>query len=344
MAKKQKYRRNFFSIRSLVCLIICIVLLLIAYAILLGARFVLNGADNVSSESVIVVDIFSNVLLVIISVLGSSIFSSFLIERKELDKQSIETILNDVLCSTEYLPLISDRNKGLLEAGLLGFDCQMQGAMIRAVCSKLFEDNPEYYFEECEYTVNCKIGEKYIEKEITRSSTIRSYAKTCKINGYVFVKMTSKPLSCGEDCLTVTKVEINNKRIDSNKYRPSPPRRVNASLLEKNGYTMEHCYAYKDTLLLKNDESTKIVVTYKTRVEKDDTHYCCRVSEHCNKFSVHFQIDDQRDYKIVTSPFGFMDTAYNSPNDNSRNKVDLVFNGLVFKECGVAIDFKEKNP
>ncbi len=342
MAKKAKYRRNFFCTKNLVCLIVCIALLLIGYAILLAVKFVLDNVGNVDLGIVVAVDVFGNILLVIVSVLGSSIFSSFLIERKEADKQCIETLLNDVLCSTEYLPLISERNKGRIEADLLGFDYEMQGAMFETVRKKLFSNKPEYYFEDCEYTVICKITETHIEKEITRICTIHPYAKTCRISDYVFAKMTSKPLPDEKECLTITKVEINGASVDPAKYAAEPAKHVNQSILNKNGYTTEYCYAYKDDLILKSDNPTRIVLKYKTIVEKDDTHYCCRVSEHCQKFSVHFQIDDPCDYKIVTSPFGFMDAAYNSPDHGARNQVDLVFNGLVFKECGVAIDFKKK--
>lgn len=343
MEKKLTFKRFFLNKNSLGLMSLMAVILFIIYIALFFVAKLFETVEGLSVFWDMLLDLMLNGCMIILSVLAGAIFSAMLIERRSNDSQRLDTLFNEVLSCTDCLDYMSERNKRLLEKRLTGVEYDVQGDILTEVKGKLFDRKPKFYFEECTYMVTCTVQKDHIEKKITRTVKIRSYEPQCTIKDFPLVKMTNKQIA-GLSNLEITRVEINGNGVNANKYKNNgSATQINAPVLLKNNYTTQHCYQYADNLQLKNDKTTTITVTYKTRVEIQDTSYCCRVSEHCKAFHVDFTITNPEKYNISAAAFGFIDTADNTPNNDAKNNIKMSFDKWIFKNDGVCINFQKEN-
>jgi hypothetical protein len=332
----KKFKRFFVRKGTIILSSILAVLALTFYICLLVYE---RRIDEPSENFLIFSDVLKNVLIVIISVFLTSLLSVLLLERKNSNDISLNTIVQEVLATNECLDGLTQQNKIKIKHKLQNKLCEKQINILDDVRSMLFDEGSKYYFEECEYVIECTVYKEYIEKRVFRTLKVRSYAKQCKEKAFIFARMTNQEIN-GMPNLVLHSAKINGEEVFPEVIQGSKSNNVLEPVLRKH-YDAVHKYVHRNTLWFKSEESTLIEVDYTTRVDVDDTNLCCRVSEHCNKLRVNFTISNPEEYNITGSAFGFVETG-NDTIDNNRNSITFKFDKWVFKNGGFCINFKKK--
>ncbi len=316
------------------------IFIFIALIVILALLFLLRDEKP---EYKIYFEIFINIAVVIISIVGTSIISTPLIEKKNDNNIYVDTIINDVLSDEKAIDLMSAENKEKMKRKLMNIKSKAQQDMTDYIHNALLKSPSDYYFEECSYIIECSVCDKYIEKKIVKKLNICSYEKNKKIKNFSFIRMYA-----GEDVLdNILKVEdisVNKKSLTASQYELIVEDVTDDEVtMKKSNYNKKYTYRYKKALQLSDTTPTEVIINYTTRVSLHDKNMCCRVSEPCKKFSVDFSVLGSSTYDICISGFGFMNDAIGTMNSMSNpNNVKMVFDKWIFKKDGVSISFSPK--
>lgn len=317
------------------------IFIFVALIVILILLFVLKDEKP---EYRIYIEIAINISVVIISIVGTAIISTPLIEKKNNNKIYFDAILNDVLSDEKVIELMSDDNKKKIKHQLLNVKCNAKQEMVDYIHNAISDAQSEYYFEDCSYIISCNIKDEYIEKRIVKNLKIRSYENAKIIKNFAFVRMCTGSDIPDDNPLQIENVCINNNVLNLNQYECVVENvREDEVALKKSNYDKKYVYKYKKSLKLSNKTTTDISITYTTKVSLHDKYMCLRVSEPCRHFSVDFTVLNKNPYDICIHGFGFMNDATSTPNimDNSNN-AKISFNTWIFKKDGVSIGFSQK--
>ncbi len=339
MATEKKFQRYFVKKGALNLIVLATLVSAGAYVLFLWLEILFSADETTSATILMVFDVLKNIFLVALSVFLTSIISILCLERRNSNSTSMDTIVNDVLAADDFLDHMSSENQKRVREKLTGVTCAKQAEILDNVRESLFEERPQYYFEECSYSIRCTIEDDCICKHYIRKLRVRSYEKQCKVKNFVFAQMTNKEVA-NKPNLEMLSVRIGNRDLKPDEYEGGTKKNVSKPVLQQNHYDAVHVYKHKGALNFRNDKDTTIIIQYMTRVEPQDTNLCCRISEHCKKFNVKFFIESSDAYDVVGSAFGFIETAEDTPN-NTRNGLTFEFDKWVFKKGGVCINFKK---
>ncbi len=295
--------------------------------------------------------ILSQFLLVFISVFGTNLILSILIENKSKNAMFTDFMANDIIASPEFYNNMSDDNKRkMLDAIFLSTDFKGNHdllKMTKTIQQKLLEIDKDYYFENCDYNISIEDKGSYFEKTITRQITMCPYSKELQIDNFSFMKVcliedqAIKPFTWQSikisDSSHCTEVDINSD-IEVREALKTD------DISEKNGYNFAKEYIYKKPIVIKKDSQhrTSITLSYIVRCPKNDIFSTYRTAAPCKKFSVKCVISPADSYKLYTSAFGFMDNAGSSANNGRDNEINISLKDWAFVEDGVAIAIYKK--
>lgn len=318
---------------------IAMIFIFIALLTILLLLFLLK---NEYPENKIYFEISINILIVIISIVGTSIIATPLIEKKNDNKIYFDTILNDILSDEKVTSLMSDNNKEKMKRQLMNINSDAQQEMVDYIHTALLNAPSDFYFEECKYIIECSVCDEYIEKKIQKKLKLRSYEKSKKIKDFSFIRMYAEEEI--DNILKVEDISVNKNSLSPSQYELISEAVTNDEItMKKSNYNRKYTYKYKKSLSLSDTKSTEININYTTRVSLHDKNMCCRVSEPCKNFSVDFSILGSELYDIFISGFGFMNDAISTMNSmNNPNNVKMEFDKWIFKKDGVSICFSPK--
>lgn len=344
MKKNKKYKLKILNM--LICAAIDVAMIYF-YIVCIN---ILNTAVGTRAD---VFNVISNILIVGISILTTSLITVPLIQVRENNALCNKFLAEDVLASSEifnYLPI--DKKQEILSAMEcnLYFDndkvkesmyCSIRDKINGEVSNKqkkAFLKKPyDYYFNLCDYEVECKLVDGYIEKRITKTVEIRSYKKQI-VAHYPLITSCFSP----EDGIPYCRIEslhINNAELNAQKNVCEEMSSISSPLDVRSGYKKRVEYLYKNHLSFSPDKSVKISICYTTRVNEKDVVSSFRLSYPCRKYKFKFKLLDNLadNYNISMNAFGFCDDGKNTPNSHSKSEVRVSFEDWIFPSNGVAV-------
>lgn len=304
----------------------------------------MNINETLTKNHKAILETILNVLTVLISVCGVNLLFSVVIEVNSKNALIDEINANDVISSPEFYNLLSKTKKNNMYNALersLFFKYDITHNMYQNIRYKLINNINDYYFCKCDYVVSCSIYDTYIEKEITRKISLKSYEDTYVIRDYNFVKFSSKTISGMKPC-EVKSVEINNEKIEAPDYTIDTTGNRMNNLDEQNQYDSYIKYTYKKPLKINSKDETVVCVKYITRTSIDDRMSTFRVGKPCQNFSLIYSIKQHNKYRIAVDAFGFLDNADDSANNTSDSDVNICFPDWIFRYDGVTVVILDK--
>lgn len=322
----------------IICAICCIAYILITY---------FDRTTHLAAFWIVL----SEILLVVVSVFGTNLILSILIESKSKNAMLTDFMANDIIASPDFYDNLSDDNKHkMLDALTLSTDLKGNVDMLqmtKTIQQKLLEVKKDYYFENCDFTISIEDKGSYFEKTITRQITLCPYDGELKINNFSFMKVCMiedqaiKPFTWQSikisESTRCTEVDINSDIEECDIIKTN-------DISKKNGYNFAKEYIYKKPIVIKKDiqHLTTIALSYIVRCPKNDIFSTYRTAAPCKKFSVKCTITPSQKYKLYAGAFGFMDNASSSANNRRDNEINISLKDWAFVEDGVAIAIYEK--
>lgn len=303
----------------------------------------MNLEEEITDNKIVVYETIKSILLIIISVTGLNLLSSMLIEVKSKNSYLSEIMANDVIAAPEFYNYMDVEKKEKMYNALeksLYFKYDITHEMYKSIRHKLKESLSEYYYTECSYSVTCTVYDNYIEKEVTRTTKIRSYEKNCEINEFCIGSFTSKKIS-GLEAFDIKSIEINGKKIADGDFKIIDGK-DKSNLDEQNEYNYSVDYLYNKKLFFTSDADTTITMKYLTRTSKDDRMSTFRVGRPCKKFTLFYSVKQHEQYRIVVNAYGFLDDADNSNNNSSKSDITITFSDWIYKYDGVTVVMLDK--
>lgn len=341
-----KYIQKFFIKKSSVCL--CIILVFVCAIVYILCSYYLNLKNILPTDSVDVMKIaalqtIKEVLLIIISLFGANLFLNLLIECKAQNALVTDIIMNDVIATPEFYSTLSEAKQKSMYNALertLYFKYDISHNMYQDIRDKLLTNINDYYFCKCHFAVSCNVFDSYIEKEVTRSLSLKSYEDAYIIHNYGFGQFTSKTVSGLKSC-EIKSVEINGQQVPHTDYTMTSGARIH-NLAEQNQYDCSIEYIYNKPITINSKTETLLCVKYVTRTSKDDRISTFRVAKPCKNFSLTYSVKQHEKYRIAVDAFGFLDNADDSANDASDSNVNICFSDWIFKYDGVTVALLDK--
>lgn len=339
MKKLKKYKT---SLAGIGCLILGDVVAFILYLCCVSLP------RNTGNQ--LVLEVITNILLVLVSVLSTSIISVPLIEVRSKNTLCHQMLTDDVLRTPQFFGALTEEQKRdmlqNLESSVYFDSDPTKEKMYTSIRKKISSQSPktDYYLTSCEYSVRCSVEGDFLKKTILKKISIQSYKKTF-ISQFPLC-ITAFPEIDNQDFLQVSLLKVNGRECNVENEVHSEKTKSTDPLTQKSGYTAIMKHFYTRNLALSPSKPTVIEVEYTTVVPKSDTSYICRVSAPCQKFKFRFFMDgeNKNQYRIALSAFGFIDDGNSTPNhhdDTPSASVEL--NDWIFPRDGVAVTILEKN-
>lgn len=338
MKREKRYIVKKSTTFSMIVLtVICIIL-----HIILNLQF--NYKDNISEIEKTVYMVLMDVSLVIASILGTNLLVSILVEVNSKSDDFTHLMTNEVFASPAFYNNMDTKKKEQMCKALernLYFKNDVLCEMYEYIRSKLTNTSDSYYYTECTYSVTCTIYSTYIEKEIIRTTKIRSYKGAIAENNFSFGTFTLKEIE-GLKSLQIKEIKIDNNLLPKHDYVLINDETTD-NLDKQNEYNSTINCVYSNTLTFNDNESKKITMHYITRVPNDDRIMTFRVGYACKSFSIYFTIKNSDiKYRIFVAAYGFLDDANNSNNTDSKTDVTVKFDNWIYKCDGVTLVILDK--
>lgn len=342
----KKYK---MSKASTIWLVIISIILVVVYILLLvfEKQFSLSASNSNKNYINILaaMDVVKNILLVGVSVFLSSLVSSSLIEKENLNKTCYNNIIDGMLVNDNFYKYVEKDTKKLLldglENNLYPSKNEVKKAMLQKIREKLLSENEDFYYEDCQATVSCQISNDRIIKSIKRIIKIRSYNGDKKIDKFKFAATMLEDIP-GCTCFEIQGITLNDKTLKNGIDYSVEREAVKNSLHKKGGYNIKYSCKSKKPIKISQNQNTTIEINYTTIVKKSDIVFTLRVKEHCKKFSLKFKIANTEKYNIFTDAFGFLDDAKKTLNSDDSNDISIEFNDWIYRGDGVSLSFQEK--
>lgn len=315
----------------------------------------IDGVKNDELNKLITYRTISDVMVVITSILGTNLLLSVLVEKRSKNNLVTEFLVNEMLASESVYFNLSDENQKTIldniELRRVFENNKIAYNMHKYMIDKVKNDLKNYYFAECEYVVVVDAKDEYFEKVLTHTIELKTYEPNTTIKEFSLAKINMKSIE-GMPNFEIKDVQIDGVPVkiepDGNgKFTKNSEVQLkvvpNGNKLDnKNGYDTTVQYYLKKKLHCKNDESIKIVSNFITRCPMDDIVTTFRASVPCKKFSVNYTINQEQNYKLGGSAFGFLDASTAFQNSHKPNIMRFGFNNWIFTDDGVSITIIKK--
>lgn len=330
------------------------IVILILYIICL--HILKGNPENINIYAAVALDIISNILLVGLSILTTSLISIPFIDVRGKNQLCAELLLGDVLKTPEVFNILSkDQKEDLLHSLECSLYFDNQGPkeeMLRSVRNKIngisqnngLTDFSQIYFNTCEYDVDCSFNGNYIIKKFTKNIEICAYRKKT-VSNFLLCRSIFAKIDDLESP-SITSLNIDGSEIDINKFVKREEEKASSAFDKRGGYKENVVLYYTGKLELSPEKPVKIMVSYITTVSSNDVSYSCRMACPCNKFKFTFRLtgDQAKDYYLAVNAFGFWDDGKKTPNPPDENKIFVHFDDWIFPRDGVSVTLVRKDP
>ncbi len=284
-----------------------------------------------------------SIVVVLTSIVGTTLVTGFLIEKKSRNEIFTEALLDELAFSPENHERSRKKLLALLERDFYFAGNEKKREVYQSIIKRSSTALQHIYSTDTHNVIHCTIYPDRIEKEIIREISLRSYEETWEEKGFKLAEQVVKPFS-GRSTLNIEEVSIDEEIKSSDDYEIVESPVSTGGLDEKNEYSIRRVYRYKKPLYLSNKKDTKIVVKCKTTVPPDDFMYCVRMQRPCKSYQLEFHVKDSqgRDCCLSAHAFGFCEDAINTPNMSDPSYVSVRFRDWIFYKDGVCISFYPK--
>lgn len=340
--KVDKYEINKGTVVTMIILVTIsfLVLILLSYYINLENTLPIEEIDR---NKLVVFQTLREVCVALASICGFNLLASAIIEVKSKNKYISEIIVEDVISAPEFysnLPIAEKKEiYGALERALY-FNSEKAQEIFNGIREKLSKEVDQYYFEECNYVVSCKICDTCIEKTVTKKIKIRSYKNEYKIENFCVGNYVGKSID-GMISYELKELSVNGNVLDLAKDIRYEDLKMN-NLDKQNKYDSGKTIIYNGALLVTNDCDTIVEIKSVSRTKLDDRISTFRVIKPCRKFSLIYSLETHDNYRISVDAFGFLDDADESTNNEATDNVNIIFNDWIFKYDGVVVTILDK--
>lgn len=345
-----KCLKKFIIKRSTFVLLIILTVLCFLFCIV--CSYYLNAQTNIEAESSNAIlgindtslKTIKDILIILTTILGTNLFMSLLIDVRSKNQIVTDIIENDVISSPEFYEKMSEENKfkmcNALEENLY-YKYGKEQQIFNEIRQKLKKNIDSYYYESCEYVVTCNIYDTYIEKQITRKVSIKSFDSKYTIKDFPISNYSTKSID-GVEAFKLESFKINDEKINLKNYVGTTHYNEVANLDEQNEYDISSRYIYQKPLDIYSDKETIITVKCVSRTSIDDKGATFRVAKPCKHFSLIYTLQQSDKYRLAVHAFGFLDDAKDSANNNSKSNINITFNNWIFENDGVVVIILDK--
>ncbi len=331
-------------------LLVSFFIILILYVLTLVLLQIDSVSDNqmFADGFIVLLNVLKDFFLVIISIIGTTLLTSALIEKNQKNATYTELLANDIFASPEFYSNLSDENKQkMIESLERNYYKRhpVKQELFSAFRDTLNTLKYEYYYEECNINVSYFQKENYTEKLIVRTIKLRSYSDEIQLPqlhlcgyslGLAILPNSETALEPFEFIsLNIDGIEksVSNNIVITKKETTN-------QLLKKCGYSVYYSAELKNSIKIRSDQDLVIRIEYKSRVTDEDNSMSFRVDAPCRKYLLNFYAPEN--YRVWAHAFGAFDVASNSSNGIYDNAISVKFDNWLLPENGVTICCSEK--
>lgn len=326
----QKYRG---SMKGIISMGIALGISICCYILMLY----LAQLDSISDSTKVTILMIRDVLLAIVSIIGTSLLTSVFIEKNKKNIDYTELIANDIFASKEFYANLSTENKTKMLT-YLSQEYQEKDPVrndIQELCRKrLFDMKASYYYELFDESTSFHDYGSYTEKKSVRILKLRSYGEPVKLDS---IRLLSYKLSPTYGVETFELIEgsfgSDNIILEIGKDIILEKKETRSPLLRKNGYLQNYEVTLCKELMILPNEDTIISFTYVSRVSDEDMSSGVGVSVPCRNFSINFHAPEG--YVVYAHTNGFLDSGENASNPDFPNEISVKFHEWLLPGEGV---------
>lgn len=289
--------------------------------------------------------------MIITSILISSIFTMFIVEKKhknEIYTSAVYDFFDETHCKVD----VSDLQKTNVEIYKQLNEKCIPNDLVEHVLTKICYAKEPFYYTKYEVTVNCTIKSNCIEKVILETINLRSYSDSYKFDSVENPYNIAEMLYKSDKKIKLKKPLVINKFQVGNAGESADDIDIKDINLIKRNYknNVDRQFGYNKLLSaqspvdieISNAEDTQISISYTTYVPLSDKIFTFRIPCACKEFKFDFRLnDDYGMYRINGNAFGFFDTANGTVNEDNNHHLTFRFNDWSFKENGVVVNITE---
>lgn len=340
MFKRGRIKKYLLSKGTVCITVILTILCALAY---FGICLFVNKSPN--SENIAMFLTLKDITLVVLSILGTNLLLSVIIDVYSKNKMLNEFFDEDIISSPNFYKHLDHENSEKMLNGLeLTNHCNNNETlhkMYKSIRNKMDKYlNDKYYLDECAYVVHCVEKNNFFEKEILRTMKLKSYENEHTVKNYQLAEVNLTEVN-GLPNFEIDEVRVNDNLVNHTNIIKEETYN-NGSLEIKNGYNKKIKIYLKEKLCLTSNKSTQITIKYISRCPLDDIVSSFRTSIPCKNFSVHYFAEPKASYRVIAHAFGFHEGARSYPNTNNENEVKLGFNDWIFTDDGICITMVKK--
>lgn len=318
-----------------------------------------NVTDDYNEEKINELGVSSTVFrlvreigIILVSILISSLFTMYIVEKKEKNNiysEAVSDFFDENKCRLD----ISDLSKADIQFYTDIASKNIPDDLVESIFGKICSPNEKYYYTKYDIDIKCSINNNIIIKNITEKISLRSYNDSYEFNKdknpFVITEMTCEKLYFKEDNLPIrNNTEVKNFKIaeneDLSKYIKYGSDSQDNRIHRKMGYNKSFRAWLNYNFTINNENDTELIIEYTTRVPLKDKMFILHFPCACKKAKISFSLcgKNARKYRVYGSAFGFIDNAENTHNNNNSREISFEFNNWSFRRDGAAIGIIRK--
>lgn len=343
---KHKRKHKFYCRKSNTILLIIIFIVCTIFVFLFDYLSKDSGIELIKNYMVnkAIYDAVKDVLIVLLSILGTNLILSFIIEVKKNNKLYDDFIANDLLCEGKFLKSLEKNQRDKIHKEIEKIDFfennKIYSNMYDNIKNKIINTNYDCYYENytADVTCNIKKDEGYIEKNEIISFDIYSIDKQKILSNYMLRRVTTALIS-NKEAFEWLEIKINGNSIDVKNDVNQRCENVKDGYDRISRYEKIITYTLNKKLSLRQNKPVKIELYSISRTPLNDKVYSYRLKKPTNKFKFRFTIVDLETHKLHLSAYGFQDDARDTPFRSLKNGVVCELKDWIFVNDGVVVSF-----
>lgn len=285
-----------------------------------------------------------SLITIVFSVFLSSVLTAFIISKREKNDIYRDAFV-DMIDKTIMEITIPEDSESRILANLkktIGVG-HIPANMTETVIRKALLPQQCYYYQNCEIDIKCHVEDGYLVKQIMKNMFVRSYEPTCVIKKGAF----NFASQCGQkgvkDALVISDIKV---LCDGKSAEPAykiGTQNIKDNLSVKQGYIKKHIAYCDEDFSLYGDKTTKVTVSYITRVPLSDLTYVFRVPCSCKHLHLQCHLSGMDNYSIRGYAFGFMDDARNTVSGKEKTECEFALEDWAFYGDGACFIITKDN-
>ena len=252
-----KIRKYVVSSRLMILVLVLFAFSLICFCLLNTDTIGMSVIPNYWFRQIVI-----NGFLVVSSITGTNLLTSLIIEKNSKNEEWLNIISQDVLSNHIFYDYMDAKTKDTIisavEYSINKYNnTVIQNEIMQSIIGKLNFQNETYYFNKCDYNINCEIFDNHIRYEMKRITEMYSYKDDYSISNFRIAVVANWCDKSNNNGIGNFEILINNVLLASDAYIVEDKSPCMESDIEINKYnTIKYIYL-KDPLTLHADNNDK---------------------------------------------------------------------------------------